>query len=157
MGLRRAPGDLFGELPEDVIETSLRLLAGVRQTHPGIEETEFPAIDVFETPVDVVIEAELPGVEPADIGVIAGEGLIVIEGTKLEEAGAGRVNFLCMERSFGVFRRVVLPGASVDISRATAVCRDGILRVRVPKVEEKRGRVRVIPVTAEPSRERSEP
>jgi HSP20 family molecular chaperone IbpA len=45
----------------------------------------------------------------------------------------------------------------VDISRATAVCRDGILQVRVPKVEEKRGRVRVVPVTAAKSGERSEP
>ncbi len=156
MGFRRTC-DLFGELPEDVIETSLRLLAGVSPAYSTIEETAFPAIDVFETPVDVVIEAELPGVEPEAVVVIAGEGLIVIEGTKQEEPGPGRVNFLCMERSFGVFRRVVLPGASVDISRATAVCRDGILRVRVPKIEEKRGRVRVIPVTAAPSSERSEP
>ena len=74
-----------------------------------------------------------------------------------EEPGPGRVNFLCMERSFGVFRRVVLPGVAVDISRATAVCRDGILQVRVPKVQEKRGRVRVVPVTAAPGGERSEP
>jgi len=157
MGLHRVPGGPFEGLPVDVIEASLRLLAGGRPTHPAIEETEFPAIDVFETPVDVVIEAELPGVDPGAVSVIASEGLIVIEGTKEEEPGAGRVNYLCMERSFGAFRRVVLPGAAVDIARATAVCRDGILQVRVPKVEEKRGRVRVVPVTAAPSRERSEP
>jgi HSP20 family molecular chaperone IbpA len=143
--------------PEDVLETSLRLLAGGRPAHPAIEETEFPALDVFETPADVVIEAELPGVEPAAITVIASEGLIVIEGDKQEQPGPGRLNFLCMERSFGAFRRVVLPGAAVDISRATAVCRDGILQVRVPKIEEKRGRVRVVPVVAAPSGERSQP
>ena len=157
MGLRRVPGDPFGEMPEHFLETTLRLLAGGRPAQPAIDETEFPAIDVFETPVDVVIEAELPGVDPSAIVVAAAEGLIVIEGTKEEEPGPGRVNFLCMERSFGVFRRVVLPGASVDISRATAVCRDGILQVRVPKVEEKRGRVRLIPVTAAQRGERSEP
>jgi len=144
-------------LPDDLVEASLRLLAVGRPAHPAIEETEFPAIDVFETPFDVVIEAELPGVDPAAIGVIASETLIVIEGTKEEQPGPGRVNFLCMERSFGVFRRVVLPGAAVDISRATAVCRDGILQVRVPKVDEKRGRVRVVPVIAARSGERSEP
>jgi HSP20 family protein len=157
MGFRRVPGDPFGEVPENFLETTLRLLAGARPAQPAIDETEFPAIDVFETPLDVVIEAELPGVDPAAIVVAAGEGLIVIEGTKEDDPGPGRVNFLCMERSFGVFRRVVLPGASVDVSRATAVCRDGILQVRVPKVEEKRGRVRVIPVTAAQRGERSEP
>ena len=157
MGFSRVPGDPFGGLPADVIEASLRVFAGGQPLHPAIEETEFPAIDVFETPSEVVIDAELPGVEPAAIAVIASEGLIVIEGAKQEQPGPGRVNFLCMERSFGAFRRVVLLGAAVDISRATAVCRDGILQVRVPKIEEKRGRVRVIPVTAEPSGEGSEP
>jgi len=157
MGFDRVPGDPFGGLAEDMIETSLRLFARGRPAHPAIEETDFPAIDVFETPGEVVIEAELPGVAPGAVSVIASEGLVVIEGTKDEEPGPGRVNFLCMERCFGAFRRVVLPGAAVDISRATAVCRDGILQVRVPKVEEKRGRVRVVPVTAGPGGERSEP
>jgi len=143
--------------PEEQDASSLRLPAVRRPAHPAIEETDFPAIDVFETPFDVVVEAELPGVDPAAISVIASESLIVIEGAKEEQPGPGRVNFLCMERSFGVFRRVVLPGPAVDISRATAVCRDGILQVRVPKVEEKRGRVRVVPVTAAPSGERNEP
>ncbi len=157
MGFRHLPGDPFGGFPEDLIEAALRSLPGGRPAHPAIEETEFPAIDVFETGGEVVIEAELPGVDPASVQVTAGEGLIVIEGDKQEDAGPGRVNFLCMERSFGPFRRVVIPGVAVDIARATAVCRDGILQVRVPKVEEKRGRVRVVPVTAAKSGERSEP
>jgi HSP20 family protein len=157
MVFREGPGDPFWDQPGGVIETSLRLLVGGRPSHPAIDETEFPAIDVFETPGEVVIEAELPGVDPAAITVIASEGLIVIEGTKEEQPGPGRVNFLCMERSFRAFRRVVLPGAAVDIARASAACRDGILQVRLPKVEEKRGRVRVVPVTAATSGERSEP
>lgn len=157
MGFRRVPGDPFAGLPEGLLEASLRLLAGGRPAHPAVDETEFPPIDVFETPGEVVIEAELPGVDPATIGVSAGEGLIVIEGVKADDPGPGRVTFLCMERSFGSFRRVVIPGAAVDITRATAACRDGVLQVRVPKVEEKRGRVRVIPVTDAAVREGDEP
>jgi HSP20 family protein len=153
VGFRRVPGDPFGGLPEGLLETSLRLLAGGRPAHPAVEETEFPALDIFETAGEVVIEAELPGVDPATIGVTAGEGLIVIEGVKEDDPGPGRVTFLCMERSFGPFRRVVLPGAAVDVMRATAACRDGLLQVRMPKVEEKRGRVRAIPVAAAPRRE----
>jgi HSP20 family protein len=157
MGFRRTPGDPSGGPLEQAIESSLRQLVFGRPAQPAIEETEFPAIDVFETATDVVIEAEVPGVSPESIAVIASEGLIVIEGDKHEDPGPGRVTFVCMERSFGPFRRVVLPGAAVDISRATAVCRDGLLQVRVPKVEEKRGRIRVVPVTAAQRGGRSEP
>ena len=155
MGFHRIPGDPFGGLGDDLLEASVRLIAGGRPAHPAIEETEFPAIDVFETPAELVIEAELPGVAPGNVAVTAGENLIVVEGLKEEGPGPGRVNFLCMERSFGAFRRVVLTGAAVDLRRASANLRDGLLQVRVPRIDEKRGRVRAIPVTAEPTR--SEP
>jgi HSP20 family protein len=157
VGFRRVPGDPFDE-PEGPIEALLRPFAGGRPAHPAIEETEFPAIDVFETPAELVVEAELPGVDAGRIVVSAGEGLILIEGTKEEDPGPGRVNFLCMERSFGPFRRAVVIGRAVDITRATATCRLGILQVRVPKIEEQRGRCRVIPVsTAAGAREGGEP
>lgn len=152
MGFRRVPGGRDPELPED----SLLRVSG-HTAHGALEETEFPAIDVFETPAELVVEAELPGIDPARIVVTATEGLILIEGVKEEDPGPGRVSFLCMERSFGAFRRVVVPGVAVNVSRATAVCRDGILQVRVPKVDEKRGRVRVIPVTAAQNGEKNEP
>ena len=157
MGFRRVPGDPFDE-PEGPLEALLRPFAGGRPAHPAIEETEFPAIDVFETPAELVVEAELPGVAAERIVVSAGEGLILIEGTKEEDPGPGRVNFLCMERSFGPFRRAVVIGRAVDITRAAATCRQGILQVRVPKIEEQRGRCRVIPVSASAAdREGGEP
>jgi len=157
MGFRRFPGERPADLTGGVLEASLRLLGVGRPAHPEGEETEFPAIDVLETAGELVIEAELPGVDPAHITVTAGEGALVIEGTKDEDPGTGRVNYLCMERSFGAFRRVVFPGRAVDIGRATASYRDGILQVRVPKIEEKRGLSRVIPVSAADRGEGSEP
>jgi HSP20 family molecular chaperone IbpA len=45
----------------------------------------------------------------------------------------------------------------VDIRRATASYREGILQVRIPKIEEKRGQSRIIPVSAADRGERSEP
>ena len=51
----------------------------------------------------------------------------------------------------------LLTGPAVDITRATAEYRDGVLRVRVPKVDEKRGRIRAIPVTAATSEGRGAP
>lgn len=148
MGYRRTPDDPFAADPLEPDALPGRHAAGGRPEHPAIEETEFPAIDVFETAAELIVEAELPGIDPTQIGVTAGEGLIVIEGIKAEETGPGRVNFLCMERSFGPFRRAVLAGRAVDVTRATAAYREGVLQVRVPKIEERRGMRRVIPVAA---------
>jgi HSP20 family protein len=151
MGYRRTPGDPFADDPLDPDDSPLRPFGGGRPEHPAIEETEFPAIDVFETAEELIVEAELPGIDPTQIGVSAGEGLLVIEGTKDEGTAPNRVNFLCMERSFGPFRRAVLVGRAVDVARATATYRDGVLQVRVPKIDERRGCRRVIPVVAAPA------
>ena len=148
MGFRRTPSDPFADEPDDPVGDAARPFAGGRPEHPAIEETEFPAIDVFETAGELIVEAELPGIDPSQIGVSAGEGLIVIEGVKAEDAGPGRVNFLCMERTFGPFRRAVLAGRAVDVTRAAATYRAGVLQVRMPKIDERRGRRRVIPVRA---------
>ncbi|HEY5998553.1 MAG TPA: Hsp20/alpha crystallin family protein [bacterium] len=145
MGFRRTTADPFAGEPEDEDFPGRPVAAG-RPEHPAIEETEFPAIDVFETAGELIVEAELPGLDASQIGVSAGEGLIVIEGFKAEEPGPSRVNFLCMERTFGPFRRAVLAGRAVDVTRAAATYRDGVLQVRVPKIEERRGSRRVIPV-----------
>lgn len=153
MGFRRVPDEPEPDLPDEW----LRVFAAARPALPAIEETELPAIDVFEATGELVVEAELPGVDPAAVAVAAGEGLILIEGTKPDPPVPERVNYLCMERSFGAFRRVVLTGAAVDPTRATAAYRDGVLQVRVPKIEEKRGRLRAVPVVADKRGERSEP
>lgn len=137
MGFRRDPGDPFAALVEAAAaDRGGALPAG---------ETEHPAIDVYETPDELVVEAELPGADPAAIGVSVGDGLVVIEGA-LEDPSPGRVNYLCMERGFGPYRRTVPVGPAFDAARASARYRDGILQVRLPKIEEKRGRCRVVPV-----------
>lgn len=157
MSFRWIPGDPFARLDRGSSGGSSRSHPAGRPPQPAIEETEFPAIDVFETAGELVVEAELPGVDPENIAVSAVENLIVIEGLKQEDPGPGRVNFLCMERSFGAFRRVVFTGAAVDLGRASAACRDGLLQVRVPKVAEKRGQARVIPLTPHTNGKRSQP
>jgi HSP20 family protein len=153
MGFRRGPEDPPGSLPAELIAFSLRVASPRRPEFGAGEETDFPALDIYATPGELVVEAELPGVAAENVTVTAGEGVIVIEGVKEERLEVGRVNFLCMERSFGAFRRVVLLENSVNLDQARASCRAGVLQIRVPRVEEKRGRRREIPVNAEPTAE----
>jgi HSP20 family protein len=101
--------------------------------------TDIPPVDIWETETEVVVGVELPGVNPDHIRVAWSQGRLTVEGDKREEAESGPRTYLCMERSFGSFQRVVLVPRAADLTRATAVYRRGILTVRLPKVSEKRG------------------
>jgi HSP20 family protein len=95
-----------------------------------------PAVDVYyeEDPPRAVVEAELAGVDPDEIGLeIEGRDL-VIAGNRNPADAEGRV-YQQIEIDFGPFRRVVSLGADVDADRARATYRDGILRVELPLLQ----------------------
>mgnify|MGYP006375163433 CR=1 FL=1 len=54
-----------------------------------------------------------------------------------------------MERDFGRFARAVRVHVAIDAAHATATLRDGELRVRLPKIEERRGRGILVAVSAD--------
>lgn len=105
----------------------------------SIKEEGFLVIDVFENAENIFIEAELPGVGKNSVKVSIGEGGLVIEG---EKAGvrdeSENVKYLCIERSFGKFRRSVEIPTAADMSKVRARYREGILLITIPKVKEQR-------------------
>jgi len=149
MGVRRDDEARAGTSPEELLEGYFRQLLGDYQSSPHWEETDFPPLDIFETAGDLVVEAELPGIDTGRLEVSVAAGLLIVEGVKEEILESGRVNFLCMERTFGSFRRVVPLLHPIDSSRIKAFYRMGVLHITIPKVEEKRGVRRVVPVTKE--------
>jgi HSP20 family protein len=98
-----------------------------------------PAIDVIETPQEVIVLAELPGVDPASIDLSVTGNVLSLRGEKRVgdfPEGSGAVR----ERVFGPFhRQVSLPG-EVNFEGVQAEARDGVLKVRLPKQEEARRR-----------------
>ena len=97
-----------------------------------------PAVDVVETPQELVIMAELPGVDPASIDLSVTGNVLTLRGEKRGgdfPEGAGTLR----ERQFGPFHRQVnLPG-EVNFDGVQAEARDGVLKVRLPKQEERVG------------------
>lgn len=149
MGFHRKDPDFLAESPEEAGEEYLRQLLGQQSVATGsLGETEFPPLDIYEASGSIVVEAELPGVDPDDLEVSIAAGTLVIEGMKEEVLEPGRVNFLCMERTFGGFRRIVpllLPFHAAAIKARYCA---GILEIRIPKAPERRGTRKAIPVTA---------
>jgi len=114
----------------------------------SLERERFqPHIDVYENRSSLVIVAELPGVTASSIQVYGLQGAIHIEGVK--EANyppSGNAMFHIFERSFGKFEiRVPIP-CPVQFREAKAHYSDGLVRVTLPKIKERRCTKCVIPV-----------
>lgn len=113
----------------------------------SIKEKSFPIIDVFENSENIFVEAELPGVDRDSVSISMVDGELAIEGEKRGDRDkSGKVTYLCIERSFGKFRRTVDIPLPADTSKIKARYREGILLVTIPKVKEQRKRTRKIEI-----------
>ena len=106
----------------------------------------FP-IDVRETEHGYVIEASLPGAKAEEVDVKVEEGVLTIrrETEKTEESKDGKV--LIRERRKGTFARALTLPEDVDADKVEARLVDGVLTVSVPFAEERKPKVKEIPVT----------
>ena len=98
-----------------------------------------PPVDLCESGEALTVCVELPGVKAEHVEVsVAGEHLRV-SGRKRKSAPRGPVSHLCSERSYGRFTRTVPLRHPVRAAEATAILRDGVLTVRLPKLADRRG------------------
>lgn len=95
-----------------------------------------PRCDVFETDNEIVIKAELPGVNKKDVKVNIENNMLTIQGERKFEEETKRENYHRIERSYGQFMRSFTLPAYVDTAKISAEFKDGVLRVSLPKVEE---------------------
>lgn len=94
-----------------------------------------PSVDLDETADEVVVTADLPGLDPEDFAVeITGERL-VIRGEKKREFSHRDRGYRYQERHYGAFARVLHLPCEVDADQAQAHYRRGVLRLTVPKTE----------------------
>lgn len=101
-------------------------------------ETSEPAVDVFEDDSDWIINVEAPDLSRDDLRVRLEEDHICIEGYKKRHEIATHHSYICLERQYGVFRRVVKIPGSVDTHSIRAILRDGVLRIKLKKISDRR-------------------
>lgn len=113
-----------------------------------------PLLDVFETHDALDLLVDLPGVAAPNIRILVKGGVVIVAGEKdrPEQSGRGAASFHLVERDFGRFARAVRVHVAIDAARASATLKDGELRVRLPKIEERRGQGIVVPVTTDITR-----
>ncbi|MBI1910571.1 MAG: Hsp20/alpha crystallin family protein [Deltaproteobacteria bacterium] len=108
--------------------------------------THIPNIDMFSTPAEVVVEVELPGVRKQDIEISIYKNNLTIRALKFECFEEDKINYVCMERSFGrLFRTMEIP-FPVDTEKIKAVYKNGLLTISIPRIEDKRRETKRVPI-----------
>ena len=97
-----------------------------------------PAMDIVETPTELTLTAELPGMEQKDIDVVVEDGVLTLRGEKLEEKKENEEEkkFYLFERTYGSFQRSFALPTNVDGSKIIAEFDKGLLKIHMPKSEE---------------------
>lgn len=121
------------------------MLARSRSREEGLEGGAWmPAVDIYETGDDVVVKAELPGVEKDRIGVEVKDGVLTLRGERKRETEIKEENYHRIERSYGTFVRSFVLAASVDEDKVNARMTDGVLEIHLPKrAEAKPKKIRI--------------
>ena len=119
-------GRFFGEWPWPRWEGEARGLA--------------PAVDLIDKKDEVVLRADLPGLEQKDIEVNVEDGTLSIRGERKEEKEAKEEDYYVTERWAGAFSRSVALPPGVDPEKIQATFKNGVLEVHLPKTVEAKGK-----------------
>jgi HSP20 family protein len=112
-------------------------------------QSRLPQIEIEDTGNEVVLTAEIPGVDPANVQLQCSDDVLTIRAEEHEEEG-GEQEGARARRYARFFAQVALP-PDVDIERAQASVDNGVLTIRLPKAAEQQS-VRQIPISTEQQR-----
>ncbi len=96
---------------------------------------QVPAVDVIDRDDEVLVRAQLPGMEKDEVEVTVGDDYLTIKGEKREEKEE-KGEFYRSEIHYGSFSRTIHLPSTVDGDKAKAKYDAGVLEIRVPKLEK---------------------
>lgn len=111
---------------------------GPRHTRGAETDTWHPAVDMYETEREIVLQAELPGADPKDIEVTVTDDSVSLRGEVRQQHEVNREGFYHAERRYGAFYRAIPLAVEIKPDDARASFEGGVLRVHMPKAEEAR-------------------
>jgi len=116
-----------------------REMDNILATHErGIVSTAgvFPSLNLSEDEDNLYVRAELPGVVPEEIEITTKENNLIIKGVRRIATEGEKVSYHRRERESGSFRRIISLPTRVDAEKVTAVFKNGVLTVTLPRAAE---------------------
>lgn len=106
-----------------------------------LEENEGQlTVDVYQTPSHIVVASTIAGVEPEDLDVEITSESVTIRGKREREETVATDDYFYQECYWGKFSRSIIFPQEIDADKATAEFHNGILRVKLPKLDKQKVR-----------------
>ncbi len=105
------------------------------QAAPQAAGSWSPAVDIFETDQEIVLEVEMPGVTREQVQVEVDDGILHLRGERKFEKEVKEENCHRVERSYGTFHRSFSLPDTVNPEKVAAELKNGVLEVRLGKRE----------------------
>ncbi len=119
-----------------LFDESFRGLTGAAEGDWGLGGTWAPPVDIYEHNGNIVLKAELPGVDPKDVDVRLENNVLTLRGERKFGSEVTREDYHRVERSYGGFSRSFTLPSVVDQQHIKADFKDGVLQVTLPQREE---------------------
>lgn len=136
---------LTGSVPSDEFDKELADETHIQQTpkmHAASEQTFLQeeeaqlTVDVFQTADEIILQAMVAGVRTEDLDVSISQDMVSISGKRSRAHTATDDNFYYKELYWGGFSRSILLPQEVDAEEAQATIKNGLLTIRLPKLDK---------------------
>jgi len=105
-----------------------------------------PSVDISETDSEIIVSADLPGLEEKNIQVTLDNDVLILKGERKHEHKEKKKNYHRIEKAYGVFHRSVTLPEGIDRDNVKATFKNGVLNVTIGKVPGAKPSHRRIPV-----------
>jgi HSP20 family protein len=102
------------------------------------EEEGVLAVDMYQTPTEIVIKTMVSGVKPEDLTISITRDMVTIKGRRETNREINDENYFQRELYWGSFTRTILLPAEVEVEEAEALEKHGLLTIRLPKIDKDR-------------------
>jgi HSP20 family protein len=91
-----------------------------------------PAIDVVRENGNLLLRANVPGIEPDEVKIEVEDGVLTVSGEHEESSEEKDADYVRRERSYGSFSRSLVLPSGVDAGAIKATTKDGVVEVTIP-------------------------
>ena len=137
---RRGPFQELSRMRDDMTRLFSHVAGAMQGSLSGMSSGVFPPLNVIEEEDKLTVLAEIPGIHSEDLDISVVGNTLTLRGERKPENGSDQVNYHRRERGAGVFRKSVTLPYDINAEAVTAECRNGVLKLVLPKAEHAKPR-----------------